>query len=442
MNRTRCEFSVTASCLGFTLAELVVVSAIVAVMVTLLLPAVQAAREATRRMSCSNNAKQIGLGLHNYHSAFNALPIHGTGPTNENTNDADASERTDGTGFTRLELSCFVGLLPYVEQQAIWDTVTNPLVVPNPRRPSRPFRFPAFGPRPNVVEYTPWATNVSTYRCPSDPGAPQAALGRTNYAACVGDGMFRMDLGIAIHGSVLTGAANAMGRWLIGTNRRTVARAQCGLRGAFVPRKRMTFAEITDGLSNTIAIGEIATDIASLSGMGGGQDIRTTAATFGDFLSTLNNPKRCAEGPTNRINPERPRFWLPGDTGYSSPDFRRGVRWADYLPVVSQFNTILPPNSELCWGRNSFEFGVAPASSNHQGGAHVVMCDGAVKFITDSIDAGNSRQPCVYCDAAGSALDSTALGPTSPNIPGSPSPYGLWGALGTRASKEVIDQEF
>ncbi len=64
------------------------------------------------------------------------------------------------------------------------------LVLPNPRRPSRPFRFPRLNPRPNVVEYTPWATNVSTYRCPSDPGAPQAALWAYHYAACVGDGSF------------------------------------------------------------------------------------------------------------------------------------------------------------------------------------------------------------------------------------------------------------
>ena len=85
--------------------------------------------------------------------------------------------------------------------------------------------------------------------------------------------------------------------------------------------------------------------------------------------------------------------------------------------------TNLPPNSELCLDAWVEGGGAASASSRHQGGAHVLMADGAVVFITDSIEAGDSRY----------------------NIgsipPGEKSPYGLWGALGTRAGKETIEEQ-
>ena len=79
---------------------------------------------------------------------------------------------------------------------------------------------------------------------------------------------------------------------------------------------------------------------------------------------------------------------------------------------------------------NRHNEGVLPPSSRHQGGVHVLMADGAVKFITDSIEAGNSKAPPVRHDG-------WVINPA-----GSKSPYGLWGALGTRANKELIDGEF
>lgn len=419
---------------GFTLVELLVVIAIIGVMVALLLPAVQAAREAARRLSCGNNAKQIGLGLHNYHAAFGALPIHGTGPTNENTNSAgDPTSRTgsfatDGTGYTRSELSFLVGLLPYVEQQALWETVSRPSQIGT-------MRFPAFGPRPSSVDYTPWATDIGTFRCPSDPGVGLPALGRTNYAANVGDGMWPMHVGIDFHPSRMNSTDNAV--WQRGTHPATMIRVRCGLRGPFIPGKSVKFRDVTDGLSNTIAVAEIATDYLGTSAASGPQDIRTTGATGASQIPLLNNPKFCQP----RIDVNRPKFWASGGT-FSGATNRRGFRWADYLGIISQVNTILPPNSEVCLNGFGVEFGVVPPSSYHHGGVHIVMCDGAVKFITDSIDAGNSNSPCVYCNIQGSpSLDGTN-GTNSVLPAGSPSPYGVWGRLGTRASSEVISDAF
>ncbi|TWT76692.1 hypothetical protein CA13_71890 [Planctomycetes bacterium CA13] len=398
--------------LGFTLVELLVVIAIIGVLVGLLLPAVQAAREAARRMSCGNNVKQLGLGMHNYHSAFNQLPIHGVGPTNETTNDTSLADDNTGNAFTRLELSYLVGLLPYVEQQALWEKVSNPMVEEDGDI------WPAFGPRPWNGNYPPWATEVPTFRCPSDPGVGVPALGRTNYAACTGDSFYESEHGVTVWNGT---------RWLYEKDSLAMRRARCGLRGTFVTRKSMRFRDITDGLSNTIAAGEI------MSGLGD-RDKRTIGFTNGKggFFQIANNPKRCDD--LGYVDPLRPMFLTSAANVYGAIS-ERGFRWADFHTLQSQMNTILPPNSEICLVGHSDTYGVAPPSSRHAGGVHILMADGATKFISDSIEAGNPQTPCVYCEALGGRTD-------SPTPVGSQSPFGLWGALGTRASQETIEDAF
>ncbi|SMP73472.1 prepilin-type N-terminal cleavage/methylation domain-containing protein [Neorhodopirellula lusitana] len=166
---------------GFTLVELRVVIAIIGVLVGLLLPAVQAAREAARRMSCSNNFKQLGLAMHNYHSAYNLISPFQTGTTGDYTH---LTPRATADHY----LSHLPGLMPFMEQQALWEQISNPWDTGSGI-------IQAMGPQPDLTleqhsdigNYDPWLTNIPTLRCPSDPGIGLPAQGRTNYAACLGD---------------------------------------------------------------------------------------------------------------------------------------------------------------------------------------------------------------------------------------------------------------
>lgn len=404
---------------AFTLVELLVVIAIIGVLVGLLLPAVQAAREAARRMSCSNNFKQIGLAIHNYHSAYQQMPKQGSG-TNANSGGGGAGT-TIGTiaspgGHTRHRLSFLVGITPFIEQQALWEQISNPFVEDN----AAAGVWQAMGPLPTgdvsqVGGYAPWMTNIPSYRCPSDPGQGLPSLGRTNYAGCFGD---------SIQGHQSEAELYTDFNGVSDDNRSSIARV--AQRGAFVPRKVTKFRDILDGLSNTVACGEIITDL-------GDNDIRSAPARFsGRTLAMVSEggAVSCKTG----IDPLRPRFWSMAPTPGALTiepliDERRGSKWMASYTLYSGFFTILPPNTETCYFGNRHQEMVAAASSYHQGGAHVLMGDGAVKFITDSIEAGNSNSAMVTTHAS-----------TLPA--GSASPFGLWGSLGTRASKEIISEEF
>lgn len=387
--------------MGFTLVELLVVIAIIGVMVGLLLPAVQAAREAARRMSCGNNFKQVGLGLHNYHAAYNQLPQQMGG-----TFRPDVSNNYHHRHFS----SWLVGLTPFIEQQALWEHISSPPNTVAAPGTATTYFYP-MGPVPWTRQFLPWSTDIATLRCPSDPGIGLPALGRTNYAACQGDharvvnGGGKNQFGVYRRAdddnSEITGGALQA----IDTNAATEARANN--RGVFWARHVTRFRDLLDGTANSIMCGEIATSL-------GTREVNADQAfNVADTLVTqaAMDISQC----TNLPDPLRPRFFAT-TVGVGASDQSRGYRWGDGRLQYTGFQTILPPNSPSCFRGSDASQGISSAGSRHQGGAHVLMADGAVKFITDSVEAGNRRA-------------------TPRN--GEASPYGLWGALGTRAAKET-----
>ena len=352
------------------------------------------------------------------------LPRHGTGTQVRLGNWWSNSDTENG-----WKLSALVGTLPFMEQQAAWERISNPLVERTDGQaispggiPASP--WPAMGPTPDRIFYPPWATEIPTFRCPSDPGYGLPALGRTNYAVNLGDSFWRDHFGMLRRASndqnpgtaaTLSGSRGerTAGSW--------VELGRAAMRGAFMMYADTRFRDFLDGTSNTILMGEIATDL-------GDRDKRTHPFFPGRGTTLHDDPNIFSDF----VDPQRPQFWLdPLPSGRLVENWQaRGFSWADFFSTQTGMHTILAPNREAKSRFNAGNTFICPPSSRHQGGVHVLLADGAVRFITDSIEAGNSSNGVVRDNRTGN------------RAPGSPSPYGLWGALGTRASSEVIGQSF
>jgi prepilin-type N-terminal cleavage/methylation domain-containing protein/prepilin-type processing-associated H-X9-DG protein len=408
---------------GFTMIEMLAVLVIIGSMVALLLPAVQSTREMARRSSCGNNLLQLGLAVHGYHVAFDQYPMQLSGTDGSTVINQDNDRR----------LSYLVGLLPMMDSLAMWESIQSPLDrkitdeydmmmafdgaemygddpdVTN-QEVANPAPWVRGGPEPFEFRYRPWTSELAWFRCPSDPGTGSRDLGgsgmaRINFAACLGDGVIGSDTGPM---------KEVQGRYVFDPE--GAVQCEAAMRGIFVPRTVVRSRDVTDGLAHTIMLCEIATDL-------GDDDIRTQPAAGPGATVLRDQPGWGRE--CDLFDRDRPRFWQSFTSKLASrPGWRRGLRWADGMPLYTGMNTILAPNRETvmrddcddCWG-------ILPPSSRHQGGVNACFADGSVRFISDSIDAGDPRQPTVY------------VGSTQP--PGSESPYGVWGALGTRASGEL-----
>ncbi len=401
---------------GFTLAELLVSIAIIGVLAGLLLPAVQAARQSARKVRCVGNLKQIGLALHNYHATYNRFPTQGAGTLKGGLSQGPLAtgwaKWSDSWDSNAMNLSAHVGLLPFYEQQALWETISNPSHFNG-------VDFPPMGPTPaghgglNISGdgYLPWLTTISSLRCPSDPGIGLPAKGRSNYAFCLGDSAKHgyygdrdefLKVGAIVNNDIAT--------W---PHHMSVG-SQIAQRGAFKALVNTDFRTIKDGTSNTIAMGEIITDL-------GDRDIRSASRSINLTFDGSGMNIRTCDGD---VDPERPSFWNSSVEIESGAE-TRGARWAYFGPAASQCYTIKPPNTLTC-AQNEDHGGLWSVSSRHQGGAHVLMMDGAVKFISDSIEAG----------------DQSAIPVDIVNSPGLRSPFGLWGSLGSAAANETIEKEF
>lgn len=320
---------------GFTLVELLVVIAIIGILIALLLPAVQAAREAARRSQCTNNLKQLALAAHNYHDVHKTFPRYCYQST---------------TGLSQWEgFSAHTMLLPYMEQQAVYDTVKG-------LQETATGTAAADGWRDGWYT-TIRRTKIAGFLCPSDSSNAGADTGNCNYPVCVGTN---------------TG-------WDGGGGVPTLTKS---LANGVFPRGSGTWgevrmAEIRDGTSNTIMVGEHRLGDHDSSVYRPGDVVRGQA-----FVWTTTAPTPA----------QLDSYGVQCEAGTGNHHSHGGREWICSQQAQTAFNTIAPPNWQYptcqdCSGCGWMDSdGVFPARSYHPGGANHGLADGSIRFISETID--------------------------------------------------------
>ncbi|MDR1924139.1 MAG: DUF1559 domain-containing protein [Planctomycetaceae bacterium] len=382
---------------GFTLVELLVVIAIIGVLIALLLPAVQMVRESARRMSCSNNLRQIGIAVHNYHDQYRKnLPSGGYGV-----------RCGDGA---RRRISGFVALLPFIEMTPLSELIMSGRF--NCQFNSDVQSGNDFA---GVDTTTYMTTSISSWLCPSDSdGKKKDTLeqARTNYRFCYGD--------FPVHFNLMQVAAPAPAFPNFGDTASTFCSVD---RGAFAPQQWNSSQGVTDGLSNTIFFSERCIGSRNIRKVGQGIIVSGSGVPAAYVNTVTDTATGTAVKTCYELN-------NGGNISSTITDAnivnRSGRRWSDGAITFTGFNTILPPNSTSGLASSAESSGgfISP-SSYHSGGVQTCMGDGSVRFIADGID---------YKD-----INSNPVARADYNtiFTYGKSYHGVWGALGTRAGGEA-----
>ena len=323
---------------AFTLVELLVVIAIIGILIALLLPAVQAARESARRTQCTNNLKQFGLAVHNYESSFKRLP---------------PGRLADPAGnpavpFNGRSWSVHARLLPFMEQEAAGELINfdeNPGHVSN-----------------NAAR----RVKPKTFLCPSDSRVFLDPPGPIDF----GKNSYRGNMG-----SWTVEGMNNNGLF----HRFQVPRPVAGISGEG-QHCGWRMADILDGTSNTALFCE------RVSGDDSGSTITLESDWFGINLVPAPNDANKDSYRTQcmALSP------LPTATTTTGINWSEGGRnWSNGEYQVTMYNHVLPPNTRSCHntGTSPNDGGATTASSLHPGGVNLVLCDGSTRFIRDGISA-------------------------------------------------------
>lgn len=385
---------------GFTLIELLVVIAIIAVLIALLLPAVQQAREAARRSQCKNNLKQWGLANHNYHDVFLNFP-----PMSGGTN----LSSPNGTNLGAM--SGIVMLLPYVEQQPLWDAIVANTVPATPiYQNGDPCTAPAFL-APGSIE---------VFVCPSSTQSPNTTTQRS-YCFNIGDLMAAT--GASPMTTWCSQAVTAPATLNLLTAYPTPAAPQntSESRGPYTVGRTFKIRDILDGTSNTILMAERdlgnPANINDIIGRAQNQNPSNPSICQNGVVNGFYTGAGAAPFATTTTNPLMSERWACGHPYHSAITIGAGA-----------------PNSASCLATNNTSWanlqtiltGFISPSSRHTGGVQVLMADGTVKFVNETINNTSA------CSAPGQASTSSV----SCN---GQSPFGIWGALGTMAAGETVN---